>query len=148
MIIYFKLYAIKNIMYKVCYVKNDIDSDNIDNLIKTKMITINGTIYQVLRDIEFMVEIDKDEIKNTPKNFKLKLVKEISDENKTCQNVGDFYFEISYDMLTIGEPKYLFDERTYGNKFIMTIKISNYKDENTGDVNFYITHPSVEIIKS
>ena len=51
-------------------------------------------------------------------------------------------------MLTIEELKYLFDEITYSNKFIMTIKISNYKDENIGDINFYITHPSVEIIES
>ena len=69
MIVYFKPYTIKNIIYKVCYVKNNIDSNSIDNLIKTKIFTTNGTIYQVLRDIDFMVAIDKDEIKIHQKIF-------------------------------------------------------------------------------
>ena len=132
-------------MYKVCYINDNNDSNNINDLIKTKMFTTNGLIYQVLRDIDFMIEINKDEIKNRSKILKLKLVKENSNENKTYEIIGDFYFEISHEMLNTNDIKYLFDERTYGNKFIMTIKISHYKDENIGNDNFYITHPSIEI---
>jgi hypothetical protein len=132
-------------MYKVTYITTDDESNNAQTLNKIKMFTTDGTIHQVLRDIDFMIKLDKDKIKNTPKNLKFKLIKQCDDNS--CQDVGDFYFEVNHDMLNSNVLyKMLNNEQIYDKKYIMSIKISHYKDENNGENNFYITHPSIEIV--
>jgi hypothetical protein len=132
-------------MYKVYYVTTNDESNNAQTLNKIKMFKASETIYQVLRDIDFMLKIDKDETKNTPKNLKFKLIKHCDDNS--YKDVGDFYFEVSHDMLNSNDSyKILYNEQTYDKKYIMSIKISHYKDENNGEINFYIAHPSVEIV--
>lgn len=133
-------------IYKITTVEN-----NTPNQILTKFHTLDGTIYQIIRDIDFMVNIKPCKHNQT---FCIRLFKS---EGLSNNFIGDFYFNIP-DEIFIPKDEYpypqLFATLNDTNnriKYNMRVTLANYTDENSNknfDKNFYIVHPCLEISKN
>lgn len=121
---------------------NPTNSANPTNLIKTnRFFTTNDEIYQVLRDVDFMVKVNKP---SQNQIIQIRLIKTIQN---TEQIIGDFYFELIPE---------LFDENlkpfprltsivVNEKQYVMNVSLSHYKSIDFDGNEFFITHPSFTI---
>ena len=107
-----------------------------------RFFTTNSEIYQVLRDIDFMIKVDKS---TTDQIIQLKLIKKIS--NIQEEIIGDFYFELKEELFDENLYPFHHLSSTVVNKkqYIMQVSLSHYKSEVSDEIEFFITHPNFTI---
>ena len=134
------------IVYKITTIEN-----NISNPILTKFHTFDGTIYQIIRDIDFMVNIKPCKNNQT---FCIRLFKSEGSSNSI---IGDFYFNIPEEIFIHKEEcPHLYatiDDTNNRIKYNMHVTLINYTDKNSDknsdeSIDFYIVHPCLEIRKN
>ena len=119
--------------------------NNCQSNLSTKFHTVTDINYQIVRDIDFMFELDKN---NPSQLISLRLVK-CDTINKTTTEtiIGDFNFEITNDLFD--EENNIFP-RIYcsinnDKKYNMGICISHYKMPDSDEIKFFVTHPHFTI---
>lgn len=119
----------------------------INNICQTStnnFFTTDNENYQVLRDVDFMLKVNKSTIGNQMIQLRLSKKTTVGEDI-----IGDFYFVLREELLN--ENQYPFHQLSAVvnnvKQYIMHVSLSHYKSETSDEIEFFITHPNFTIKK-